>query len=420
MKQICLLTCLSLLLMLSSCGGSDIGYAPMYRDAAPAAARAEQPEVVMQYTYYGTADSLHLILRFEELRQLLDLQQSASRIEYVIRSGGSERDALLFRDTLAITAQHRVPAEGTLVVPLRIPRGFAVVGNVMQVRLWLQSTGQARLGMSHKFALHPRMLQRDYQLLHTATGRPLVQGFVTTGDSLQLRRQGDTTGIASFAVLKADYNLQPALPPMSTRQEALPEVPRQTIDTAQYASGDTLSFSSEGLYLINPSMGIPKGLLVQDGAYPLVTRVQDMITPLIYLTTSAEREALYSAQDQKAAVDGFWLKIAKDKALARELIRTYYTRVEMANKLYTSFKPGWATDRGMIYIIYGKPSNVSVSGDSETWIYRESEAAPYVKFVFTKKENNFTENHFELTRNREYEENWYSTVARWRAGITNM
>lgn len=419
MKQICLFTCLFVLLLLSACGGSDVGYAPMYRDAAPAASAPEQPEVVMQYTYYGTPDSLHLTLRFEELRQLLDLQ-SASRLEYVIRSGGSERDMLLLRDTLEITAQHRTPTGGNLIVPVRIPRSLVASGNVMQVRLWLQSAGQVRLGMTQKLALSPRMLQRDYQLLRTTTGRPLVQDFVTTSDSLMLWRQGDTASSAPFTILKANYSLQPALPPMSPRQETLPEVPRQTADSLQYNSGDTIRLSSEGLYLIDAGAGSSRGLLVQGGAYPLVTRVQDLISPLIYLTTSAEREALYSAKDQKAAVDGFWLKIAKDKALARELIRTYYTRVETANKRYTSFKPGWATDRGMIYIIYGKPSNVSVIGDSETWIYRESEASPYVKFVFTKKENNFTENHFELIRNREYEENWYSTVARWRAGITNM
>jgi hypothetical protein len=61
---------------------------------------------------------------------------------------------------------------------------------------------------------------------------------------------------------------------------------------------------------------------------------------------------------------------------------------------------------------------VSRVGNTEAWIYRESASTPYIKFVFNKKENNFTNNYYELIRRREYEENWYSTVSKWRAGIT--
>ncbi|MDO6389540.1 GWxTD domain-containing protein [Pontibacter sp. BT731] len=420
MKQISLLTCLSVLLLLSSCGSSDIAYAPMYRDTAPVASRSEQPEVVLQHGYYSTTDSLHLILRFEELRQLLDLTQTADRVDFTIRSGSTERDMLLLRDTVQVLPQYRVASNGTLEVPVTVPAKYVAAGNTMQVRLWIKLAGQERLGVSHRLALNPNMLRKDFMLLHVRTNAPVLRGFATTTDSLYLWQPSDTSGSATFRVQQVDYTLQPALPPMSTRQESLPEVPRAAGDTLPLAVLDTFRLEQEGLYLLRTTSGATQGLMMQAGTYPLITRVQDMITPLIYLTTSAEREALYSTQDKKAAVDSFWLKIAKDKKLARELIRGYYTRVETANKLYTSFKPGWATDRGMIYIIYGKPHNVSVSPDAETWIYRESEATPYVKFVFTKKENTFTENHFELVRNREYEENWYSTVARWRAGIINL
>lgn len=409
-----------MLLLLSSCGSSDIAYAPMYRDSAPAAPKTEQPEVVLQYGYYSTPDSLHLILRFEELRQLLDLTQTADRVDFTIRSGSTERDMLLLRDTVQVLPQYRVASNGTLEVPVTVPAKYVAAGNSMQVRLWMKLAGQERLGVSHRLALKPDMLQKDFMLLQVRTNAPVLRGFATTSDSLYLWQHSDTNGTATFTTKQVDYTLQPALPPMSTRQETLPEVPQTTGDTLSMATLDTIQLEKEGLYLLRTGSGATQGLVVQGGTFPLITRVQDMITPLIYLTTSAEREALYNTQDQKAALDAFWLKISKDKKLARELIRAYYTRVETANKLYTSFKPGWATDRGMIYIIYGKPHNVSISTDSETWIYRESEATPYVKFVFTKKENNFTENHFELVRNREYEENWYSTVARWRAGITNL
>ncbi|MHC2992402.1 hypothetical protein OB13_12660 [Pontibacter sp. HJ8] len=371
----------------------------------------------MHHAYYASSDSLHLFLRFEDLRQLLDLHQGASRIDYIIRSGATERDMLLLRDTVQIAAAHKVLADGSLEVPVTIPNQYVAAGNVIQVRLWLKLSGQERLGTSHKLSLSPDMLRKDYLLVRADTGIPIFRDFATTADRLVLRR--DTTG-QPLALNLLETSFQPALPPMSTRPEPMVDVGK-VIDTLRISSGDTIQLTKEGLYLLGRAgSAVQSGLLVQGGSFPLVTRVQDMITPLIYLTTSSEREALYNAKDQKAAVDSFWLKVAKDKSLARELIRTYYTRVEAANKLYTSYKPGWATDRGMIYIIYGKPSNVSVIGNAETWIYRETEASPYVKFVFNKKENTFTENHYELIRNREYEENWYSTVAKWRAGITNL
>jgi GWxTD domain-containing protein len=378
--------------------------------------KPEQPEVVMHHAYYATPDSLRLFFRFEDLRQLLDLHQGAVRLDYIIRAGSTERDMLLLRDTVQIAPQHKNQTDGTLDVPVRLAREFVKAGNILQVRLWLQLAGQERLGTSHRIPLSPEMLQKDYLLMHAGSGKPIYQGFATTTDQILLQR--DTTA-QPLAIRLVSSTFQPALPPMSNRQEPAIET-SQAADTFRLAPRDTIQLKKEGLYLLTAVTSPQSGLLIQEGGFPLVTRVQDMITPLIYLTTSAEREALYNAKDQKAAVDNFWLKVAKDKNLARDLIRTYYTRVEAANKLYTSFKPGWATDKGMIYIIYGKPSNISFGGNTETWIYRETEAAPYVKFVFTKKENNFTENHYELIRNPEYEENWYSTVARWRAGITNM
>lgn len=123
-----------------------------------------------------------------------------------------------------------------------------------------------------------------------------------------------------------------------------------------------------------------------------------------------------NTKDTKAAIDRFWLQLAGSKAAARDLIRIFYRRVELANRLYSSHKAGWATDRGMVYIVFGQPSSVNEVGNTITWIYRDSEVAPYIRFVFNKKENNFTENHYELARRREYAESWYSTVAKWRAG----
>jgi len=44
----------------------------------------------------------------------------------------------------------------------------------------------------------------------------------------------------------------------------------------------------------------------------------------------------------------------------------------MANYFFTSYKPGWMTDRGMIYIVLGPPVILHKGDDFEEWIYYNS------------------------------------------------
>ncbi len=60
-----------------------------------------------------------------------------------------------------------------------------------------------------------------------------------------------------------------------------------------------------------------------------------------------------------------------------ELMEEYYQRVDYANKTFGHFTDGWKTDRGMVYIIFGVPSNVERhpfdmdSKPYEVWTYYE-------------------------------------------------
>jgi len=83
-----------------------------------------------------------------------------------------------------------------------------------------------------------------------------------------------------------------------------------------------------------------------------------MIEPLIYLTSQDELAELKSAAKPKAALDDFWIKCGGNVDKARELIRIFYTRVLYSNYYFTSYKDGWRSERGMIYIIYGPPDKV--------------------------------------------------------------
>ncbi len=379
-------------------------------------ARPPRPEVTMLHRFYARGDSLYLFLRFEDVRQVLAVSQTAKSLYYSVRAGATERDAVLATDSVNIAKAGQVEGQGVLV-PLTLPLRLVQEPNVLHLQLWQHLSAGERLQTKYRLPLQAAMGEKHFIVMQSASNRPLLQDYTTTTTPLLLQKYGPEAGLLEMQRFEADFT--PALPPMSARQEVVPRT-ISVAETKTVVPGDTFYLQTPGLYLLAPGSKFAAGILAQPNAFPLVTMASELLPPLIYLTTTAEREALLRETDPKAAVDRFWLKLAGDKSKARELIRTYYGRVETANKLYTSHKAGWATDRGMIYIIYGIPSDVSHVGNTESWIYRDSETSPYVKFVFTKKENNFTGNHYELIRRPEYEESWYSTVAKWRAGITKM
>ena len=139
-----------------------------------------------------------------------------------------------------------------------------------------------------------------------------------------------------------------------------------------------------------------------------------MLESLRYITSSKEFQQLKSFPVPKLAVDSFWIASAGRPDLATELIRKYYKRVETANELYTSYTEGWKTDRGMIYIVMGKPNKVFRSFEEEIWVYGDYEDTHSLKFYFTKASNPFTNNDYVLTRIPYYKSIWFQNVQVWR------
>ena len=74
-----------------------------------------------------------------------------------------------------------------------------------------------------------------------------------------------------------------------------------------------------------------------------------------------------------------------------ELMEEYFQRVEYVNEHFSGWQPGWETDRGMIYILFGPPdeiqrSKISSSSIStyQVWYYNRINK----QFVF-KDQNGF-------------------------------
>ena len=83
---------------------------------------------------------------------------------------------------------------------------------------------------------------------------------------------------------------------------------------------------------------------------------------VLYIITDDERKAfkaLKTDEERDQFIEQFWLRRDPDPDTPEnEYKDQYYERIQYANEHYTSGVAGWRTDRGRIYITFGKPDEV--------------------------------------------------------------
>ncbi len=142
----------------------------------------------------------------------------------------------------------------------------------------------------------------------------------------------------------------------------------------------------------------------------------EMLRYMRYIVNRQEYTELTESKDPKASLDEIWLRFSPNKERAKQLISIYFNRVQFANRFFNAHLPGWKTDRGLIFIVFGYPSKVLSDDTSETWVYGEGNTIGSINFIFTKIENPFSDNDFALNRAESYKELWQRTVDAWRQG----
>jgi GWxTD domain-containing protein len=179
-----------------------------------------------------------------------------------------------------------------------------------------------------------------------------------------------------------------------------------------------LTLDRPGVYHLRPDTANDSGftLFVMGYAYPYVASDQDLLKPLRYITSMQEYDRISTSPNIRGAVERFWLDAAGDRERAREAIRIYYGRVENANRHFTTHVEGWRTDRGLVHIIFGSPTSIFRSENSETWIYGEENNLMSLNFTFTKRTGPFSDNDLVLQRDPLLKGAWYRNVESWRNG----
>ena len=81
-----------------------------------------------------------------------------------------------------------------------------------------------------------------------------------------------------------------------------------------------------------------------------------------YIITDEERKAfttLSNDEERDAFIENFWLRRNPNPdSPENEFREEHYRRIAYANEHFAAGKPGWKTDRGHIYIAYGKPDDI--------------------------------------------------------------
>ena len=335
-------------------------------------------------------------------------------IAYVMYPDYNNRERLGY-GTVPLTAQN-INVQGdhlTLMFDVKRPKDAANAVLLTEITETTNGT-KARNDLSLRF--RATKLSDRFTLFDKAGKQPQLRNYVNVGDTILIR---DVNGISKpLYGFRYRHDFEAASSPMNTSPR--PAAKSLTEDsTLTISTNKPFVIPREGLYYFledtTDAAGI--GLVVTDKRFPKLTRPEKLIKPILYMSTSSEIGELNQAQDTKKAFDRYWLSLMSgNEEVARKTLKAYFDRVEEANRLFTSYKEGWKTDKGMIYIVLGAPDRVQRNREREVWVYNRRANVSEVNFTFTKKPNQFVEDHYELVRFIEYQPVWYPIVEAWRTG----
>jgi GWxTD domain-containing protein len=168
--------------------------------------------------------------------------------------------------------------------------------------------------------------------------------------------------------------------------------------------------------------GAIKYFLVVGPAFPRPTLLKDLVEGCGYIARRNEQAAMDTVtapQGLRATFDHFWLSLIPDPKRAAAVMRAYFGRVEEASRMFSSYKEGWRTDRGMVYVVFGPPERVEKHLETEIWYYSLPGSSESISFEFRRVyfvHESLTIEDFLLRRNVLYESIWERMVEKWRDG----
>ena len=234
---------------------------------------------------------------------------------------------------------------------------------------------------------------------------PLISSFLNSS-SLKFNKDYAQDTLYFFQY-KADF--EPADPPTGIAQS----VASRLLMDSVFISTQEVSLLQNHFYFIQSDTLSLEGLTLFMGPkhYPDMKLIDELILPLTYFTSRSELDEIRNAKDPKIAFENFWLNIHVFPEAAGAAIRSYYRAIKKANELFTSYKEGWKTDRGMVYVIFGNPDRVFRDNKKEIWLYGD------IQFEFKIISNLFAPKMYVLLRDKGYEKIWIKKITDLRSAL---
>ena len=257
---------------------------------------------------------------------------------------------------------------------------------------------------------------QNFKVVSTFSGYPKFMRFFLPGEKFNIQYR-DPTVDSIFVDYFRQASELPRPPITATADYTMKSTPDTSFvfpleDTTHY------NLTMGGMYFVRVSEDEEEGLTLFNfgGSFPEVKSPKELMEPLFYLSTLAEYRDLRNQSNRKLAVDNFWLRIGNSVEKSRELIRVYYNRVVYSNLYFTSNKEGWKTDQGMIFILFGPPNRIQMTGKGERWYYFAKRKTKLVEFRFNRQPDAFSHQHLVWMKTTDSQLYWNQAVRSWRNG----
>jgi len=200
------------------------------------------------------------------------------------------------------------------------------------------------------------------------------------------------------------------------------------------SAATVLASRSKEFYVYNPALTTapPQAVAAANLAGPLQglneKALDDEFAQMFFLTSNDDRKFyknLSTAHAKREFIASLWQNASSEAALTSLAFRQQYlTRAAEAGTRYKSpLRPGWKTDRGRVFILYGPANQIErfPSGTTtlpyETWTYDNLKGQGGVSFIFADRTgfNNYEQIHATLHGELQ-EPDWQRLIARGSSG----
>ena len=241
----------------------------------------------------------------------------------------------------------------------------------------------------------------------------LWHSWIEKKQSVKIHYRYPVTEIMQMSYFEPKFST--AKPPFVDDMLKAPKVFETYDVTLKEGKSDVIILPREGVYLLKKDKAHTQGLFKTQfyENYPSIDNPAQKVFALRYLNT--KKEFYTMLQDEPAhTLQEFWFFDGRSQEKSQEMMSTYYSRVQRANELFTSYKEGWKTDRGMIFIIYGPPDHIYNEADSEVWEYGDDADYNDLSFEFNIQQTILNSQDYILIRDKSYKDSWFHLVKNWR------